>query len=142
MRVILGLVLWSMAEISAFVVVGGWIGLAATLVVVIGSAVAGVMILQRLGQHGLRDLRQVRGGMAPGAHAGLTVVGAIFLILPGFLTDVLGLLLMIPFVRLWLMGRLMKLGGRLRAASDDVIEAEVIEVKPDALREPSGWTRR
>ena len=49
MRVILGLLVWTMAEISAFVVVGGWIGLLGVLAIVLGTGLAGVLLLRGLG---------------------------------------------------------------------------------------------
>ena len=79
------------------------------------------------------------------AHSGLIALGAVLLILPGFLTDMIGLALLVPPLRMVVIARI---GSRLRTASvrqtyarpqDDVIEAVVIEQKRDG--EPSGWTK-
>jgi UPF0716 protein FxsA len=146
MRVLMGLVAWSLVEIALFVTVGSWVGVLGTLAIVLGSGVAGVMILRQLGVQLGQALRQNMGaGREPVAHSGLVALGAVLLILPGFLTDMIGLALMVPPVRAVIIARI---GSRLRAATvqqtyarpqDDVIDAVVIEQRRDG--EPSGWTK-
>lgn len=146
MRVLMGLIAWSLVEIALFVTVGSWVGVLGTLAIVLGSGVAGVMILRRQGVQLGQALRQNMGaGREPVAHSGLVALGAVLLILPGFLTDMIGLALMVPPVRAVIIARI---GSRLRAATvqqtyarpqDDVIDAVVIEQRRDG--EPSGWTK-
>ena len=145
MRVLLGLIIWSLVEIALFVMVGSWIGVLGTLAIVLGSGVAGVMILRRQGVQLGQALRQNITGRDPVAHSGLIALGAVLLILPGFLTDMIGLAMMVPLVRAVIVARI---GSRLRTATvhpayarpqDDVIDAVVIEQKRDG--EPSGWTK-
>lgn len=90
-------------EIAGFVIVGGAIGVLPTLGLVLGSAVLGVMLLRA---QGLGALARARTEMAangdPGrqiAHGAMIVVAAILLIIPGFFTDLLGILLFLPPVR-------------------------------------------
>lgn len=141
MRVLLGLLVWSLAEISAFVVVGGWIGVMGVLVLVLGSGVAGVAILRRQGL-ALERLRGGRAGLAGAGDAGLLALASVLLILPGLLTDVLGLALLVPGVRRWVVGFARR---RMVVVSEtglgEVIEARAVEVAANAPREPSGWTR-
>ena len=152
MRVILGLLIWSLAEISALVVVGRWIGLLAVLTIVLGSGVAGVMLLRRQGVR-LAGAMRGRGGLQGMGEAGLLAFGAVLLIMPGLLTDLAGLALMVPQVRRWLARRI---GGRVvvaasHDAANDVVEAVAVEVvagevEPDApgaikVGPPSGWTK-
>ena len=85
MRVILGLLIWSLAEISALVVMGRWIGLLAVLAIVLGSGVAGVMLLRRQGVR-LAAAMRGRGGLQGMGEAGLVAFGAVLLIMPGLLT--------------------------------------------------------
>jgi len=137
-RVLLGLLLWGMAEIAAFVVVGAWIGVLGVLALVLGSGVLGVTLLRR---QGLQAVGQMRGGVVMlrpeglGA-AGFTVLGGVLLVLPGLLTDLVGLVLLIPFVQRWV---LLRLVGRFQPGHDDVIDATAVEV--EAPRLPSGWTK-
>lgn len=140
MRVGLGLLLWSLAEISAFVVVGGWIGVLGVLAVVLGTGVGGVFVIRRQGV-ALAGAMRHPGGMRQAGQAGLLVLGAILLILPGLLTDVAGLALMLPQVRGLIAGRIGTRVVRAGSAAGDIVEGEAVEVEPSRLGEPSGWTR-
>jgi len=143
MRVVIGLLLWSLAEISAFVIVGGWIGLAGVLALVLGSGVLGVMILRSSGG-AVRGMRGGREAMAAAGQAGLLAMAGMLLILPGLLTDVAGGVLLLPQVRAWIVK---KIGARVvmddgMTRSGDVVEAVAVEVvREDGVREPSGWTK-
>ena len=146
MRVVLGLLIWSVAEISAFVVVGGWIGLLGVLALVLGTGVAGVMVLRRQGVALAGALRGSGGLQAGGlGQAGLLVLGAVLLVMPGLLTDVVGLALMVAPVRAIVAARIgVRAGvGRARGyrASEDIVEATAVDLEPARLREPSGWTK-
>ncbi len=142
MRVIGGLLVWTVAEISAFVVVGGWIGLFGVLALVLGTGVAGVMVLRWQGVR-LAGAMQRPQAMRAAGEAGLVVFGAVLLILPGLLTDLLGLALMVPGVRRWVVARIAArtVVTRIYDAATDVVEATAVEVEPGALRPPSGWTK-
>jgi UPF0716 protein FxsA len=97
------LLLWPLAEIAGFVVVGRWIGIWGTLALVIGTAIAGGYVLRLQGMHMLRQLSATsREGALPGrdlVDGAMIVVAGILLLLPGLITDVLGVLLFIPPVR-------------------------------------------
>ncbi|MFB9953345.1 FxsA family protein [Rhizobium puerariae] len=106
------LVAWPLAEIAGFVLVGRAIGLWATLGLVIGTAILGAVLLRTQGMHMLRQVStEGREGRMPGRaliDGAMIVVAGILLLLPGFLTDIVGLALFIPFVRnlIWsLVGR-------------------------------------
>lgn len=90
-------------EIALFVTIGGWIGLWPTLAIVIGTGIAGVAVLRGQGQQamaGLREARLQRGNpLGQIADSGLLGLAGVLLILPGFLTDTLGLLLLLPPLR-------------------------------------------
>jgi UPF0716 protein FxsA len=133
-------------EIGLFVTLGGVLGLWGTLVFVLASSVLGVSILRRAAGTGQR-----RGGnpLRQMARGGFSVVAALLLILPGFLTSALGLILLIPLFQravIALVGqRLAARGFRFDAdpPQDEVVEGEftvVVEPRDDALP-PSRWTR-
>lgn len=125
-------VIWPLIEIALFVTIGARIGLAATLAVVLGSGVLGSVLLR--GQ-GIVAARQLRGGVLNLRQLGgvmgdqmLRAAAAIFLILPGFLTDALGLILLIgpvrrAVLRLWL-GRVRVRTGAARGRSGVIIDGE------------------
>lgn len=145
MRVLVGMMLWLLAEIAGFVVVGSWIGVLGTLALVIGTGMAGVMVLRWQGTQTVQALRGQtvsRQSLRKVADSGLTGIGAILLILPGFLTDLIGLALMVPPLRR-LIVRLV--GARVQVVQtgmpqqDDVVEGTAVEVEQPKL--PSGWTK-
>lgn len=90
-------------EIASFIIVGQAIGVLSTLALIVLSAVLGVAILRAQGAGMLRRLQtETRNGVDPGrelVHAALLVVGAFLLIVPGFVGDIVGILLLLPFVR-------------------------------------------
>ncbi len=98
--IILGL---PIAEIAGFVIVGRELGLAMTLLLVLLSGVAGVVLLRIQGLGMLRRVQDAaRTGKDPGPDVlggALIFVAAILLIVPGFITDIAGLLLFLPPAR-------------------------------------------
>ena len=117
-------------EIALFIVVGGWIGVWGTLALIVLGALAGVLILQgqrdRLAQVMAGGLRRVEPEVFL-ARGALTMVGALLLILPGFLTDALGLVLLLPPVQAAVARRLR---GRVQSRSV-IIEGEYVVDDPD-----------
>ncbi len=101
-----------LAEIACFILVGRRIGLFATLSLVVLSAVAGVVLMRIQGFGVLARLRQSgQQGRAPGKEmldAAMIMIAGILLLIPGFLTDILGLALFLPPVRTFLWNRLMR----------------------------------
>ncbi len=90
-------------EIAGFVIVGSEIGVLATLGLIVLSAVLGFALLRRQGLSLLNQMKtETTAGRAPEReiiHGTLLIFAGILLIIPGFLTDIIGLLLFIPFVR-------------------------------------------
>jgi len=90
-------------EIAVLIKVGQWIGMWPVLGIVVGTFLLGSAIL---GRSGLTSAIKVREALARGEppvgamlDSSMIVVGAILLITPGLIADVLGLLLMVPFAR-------------------------------------------
>lgn len=92
-----------LAEIAAFVVIGGQIGVWATLGMVLLTAVIGSVLL-RLQGIGLfnRINAEMRANRVPGrelVHGVMILIAGILLLTPGFVTDSLGFLLFVPAIR-------------------------------------------
>ena len=91
--------LLAVAEILVFVAVahaiGGW-----AVLLLVGSCLAGLMLLRREGIRGWRAFQgALRSGHPPGPEVSNSLVGlggALLLALPGFLTGVAGLVLLLP----------------------------------------------
>jgi UPF0716 protein FxsA len=90
-------------EIAGFVVVGSRIGALATVGLVIASGVLGSVLLRIQGMSALRRAQiEAQAGGAPDreiVHGAMIMLAGLLLIIPGFITDIIGLLLFIPAVR-------------------------------------------
>jgi UPF0716 protein FxsA len=90
-------------EVYVLVQVGQLIGVWWTVLILVAEAVLGGWLLRREGARAWRALDGAfRGGRIPTgelADAALVLVGGVLLMLPGFVTDVLGLFFLIPFTR-------------------------------------------
>jgi UPF0716 protein FxsA len=103
------LLLFPAVEIYLLIKIGAEIGALAVIVWLVGTAFFGVNILRYLGTTAmLNAARQMRTGTAPAhtlADALVKAIAALLLIIPGFVTDFLALLLFIPPLRYWLIKR-------------------------------------
>ncbi len=90
-------------EIAGFVVVGRQIGAPATVALVFASTLAGGVLLRHSGFGVMRRVQaELDAGHDPGrqlAHGAMIFLAALLLIVPGFLTDIAALLLLLPPVR-------------------------------------------
>jgi UPF0716 protein FxsA len=90
-------------EIALFIKVGGWIGLGPTLALIVLSAVVGAWMVRQQGVSVLlRAQRQLAEGSLPVLQAfeGLCLaIAGVLLLLPGFFTDAIGALLLVPAIR-------------------------------------------
>jgi UPF0716 protein FxsA len=98
-----GLILTGAAEIAVFVLVAHAIGAGWAVLLLAGSSLAGLALLRR---EGARAWRRFRAAAAEGRPPGPQVIdglvglgGALLLAVPGFVTAVLGLLLLVPPLR-------------------------------------------
>jgi UPF0716 protein FxsA len=103
MRFLAGFALLALAEVATFFWVGSQIGLGWALGMAVITALLGAVLVRRAGLSALRRIRgKLNQGELPGRDlsdgAAILVSGA-FLITPGFITDTLGFLLLVPAVR-------------------------------------------
>ena len=128
--VIVGLLLLPLVEIALLIAVGHVIGVWPTLLLVVGGALLGGYVVKRAGRRARVALQtSVNTGQMPGSDltdAALVLVGGVLILLPGFLTDVVGLLFLLPaarpLTRRWLQAMVERRVGR----STGVIRGEVI----------------
>lgn len=146
-------------EIALFITVGGWLTLWPTLAIVVLTGVLGAFLVRWQGMGVLRALQQAnvtKDPFSPMLHGALILIGGFMLMLPGFFTDSIGFLLMIPPLRtviIRVLARRIKAGALNRrsfatqrtrpGAADDWVDAEFEEVAPDRDTPdgPSKWTR-
>lgn len=100
---VFGFVLISVAEVWLLTAVGSRIGVLPTLVILLVEAMVGAWLLRREGTKAWTALAGAysTGRMPSGqlADAALVLVGGIMLMLPGFFTDVIGLICLLPWTR-------------------------------------------
>jgi UPF0716 protein FxsA len=104
---LLGLV---MAEVAVFLIIAWVFGSFAAVFALLATSALGMLVLARMGRRfagRLADLLSQRGLGAAGTRSGglLTTVGGLLLVLPGFITDCVGLLLLVPAVQQRLIDR-------------------------------------
>ncbi len=148
-----------MIEIALFIKVGGLIGLWPTMALVFASAFLGSALMRSQGRQVLGELRgslnSMNNPMSPLAHGALIVLGGILLVTPGFFTDAMGLLLLVPPVRrrvIAYLGQRVQVQGGFAQTDDfgqqtrrgpEVIDGEFYELDDEPPAKPgnSGWTR-
>ena len=153
MRLFLLFLTVPLCEIALFIQVGGAIGLGLTLVIVILTAVLGAVLVR---SQGLLVLTELRGSLRdlkdptePLAHGAMILFSGALLLTPGFLTDSIGLSLMVPAVRRaafrFLRDRIVvqgfTYGSSVRPPDADVVDGEFEELS-DGPQDGRGIERR
>jgi UPF0716 protein FxsA len=141
-RLLLGLALLPLLEIAIFIAAGRALGLWPVLGLVIAAALLGAILLRT---EGLRTLSRVEAAIGrrempvrPLFDGACRVASGLLLIVPGFLTDAIGLMLLLPPVRALLaraIGR--AIGARVRrGAGAAVVEGDFRIVDEEQPRLP------
>ncbi len=156
-------------EIALFIQVGGLIGLWPTLLIVVVTAILGTQLVRQQGALALSQLRQsfseLNDPSEPLAHGALILLSGALLLTPGFFTDTIGFLLLIPSFRSFAFRELRKRikvqgfvmgqhtmpprqdGFRDQPGDPTTIDGEWQEIDqegdsaPNDPQAPSGWTR-
>lgn len=107
--IVLGFLALPAIEIAVFILIAAIIGVPLALAL-LASSIAGLVLLRRAGATRLERLRvaMTQSGLAGLEAAGgvfLTVLAGILLLLPGFITAALGLLLLLAPVQRWIGAR-------------------------------------
>jgi len=128
----LGLLAWPAAEIVAFLCVAAVVGFTNAVFLLLLMSLAGLFVLRHF-RGDVTRFRVARGagvaatlgwsGMAPG-------VGGILLLIPGFVTSLLGLVMLFPVSRRWLLAGC----RRMFAVSRRPAAPNTIDLAPDEWR--------
>jgi UPF0716 protein FxsA len=99
----LAILAWPLVEIAGFIVVGSQIGVLATIGLIVATAIVGAILLRVQGFGAMTRIRQAAArDQSPAReiiHGAMIMLAGILLLIPGFLTDLLGILLFLPPVR-------------------------------------------
>src|ERR671935_53627 len=91
------------AELYVIIQVGGAIGVWWTIAILLADSLLGSLLLRSQGRAAWRRFNQTLAAGRPPARevmdGGLIIFGGAFLITPGFITDILGVLLLFPPTR-------------------------------------------
>lgn len=100
---IIGFILWIWAEIEVFVALGSAAGVLLTLIGIFVTGMIGISLLRSQGRRITGSLQaQLARGEAPVASLadGVSILfGAVLMLIPGYLTDSIGLVLFLPGIR-------------------------------------------
>lgn len=107
--IFIGIIFYIYCEISLLVSVGSYLGIFPTILLLIGISALGLWLVKLRGAYTLFSVRQqlARGELPTDSviNAVLFILAGVLLIIPGFLSDILAILLMLPpsraLVKLW-----------------------------------------
>jgi len=137
------------AELALLIQVGSWIGFWPTLALLVLDAVLGSMLMRSQGRLAWRRFNEaIAEGRAPAREAldgVLVIFGGALLLTPGFITDIFGLLFLIPPTRV-LVRRLIVRRATLRVMGvatpparngrPQDVDGTAIDIEPDQLDRP------
>lgn len=127
------------AEVAVLIASGRLIGAWPTIGLMLATSLIGAWLAQHEGRRTWAALRRAfaENRMPTGelADAVLIMVGGLFLMLPGFISDVIGLICLLPFTRplgRWLLSWLVG-----RAATNRGIDLETLRTQATILQDPT-----
>ena len=130
-------------EISIFIQVGGFVGTFNTILIIFLTAAVGVYFVR---QQGFRTFQKIAVELqnqkipVQGMFDGLVIlIAGILLVTPGFLTDIIGFLGLIPQTRIFLLGIIKNLflqrysnaHKQYKKDMDETIDGDFIEIEED-----------
>lgn len=100
---IISLLLLPLIELIIFLLAGNIIGITETLIIVIGTGILGGVLLKKQGLKAICNVQvQLNQGIMPGdaiLDSFCVLVGGLLLLFPGFLTDIVGVIILFPPTR-------------------------------------------
>jgi len=140
-------------EVWLLIKVGQQLGLLPTVLILIAEAIIGALLMRHEGSRAWKALNEAftQNKVPTGelADAALILVGGVLLMLPGFLTDVLGFVFLLRWTRpaarkiiaFFVARRISRLGipvVRPRLDTENLIEGETVEQPPANSRKQDG----
>lgn len=137
--ILLGLLALPALEFAVFMLATYQFGFLATVLASLATSLIGFAVLRQAGRDRFQRLRSVvAGGRVSGLNEGalLSMLGGLLLLLPGFITDAIGAVLLSPSVQAWIRARITPIAfgrghARKRSASG---RGSVIDLDPKEWR--------
>ena len=152
MWLLLLFILIPLLEIWLFIMLGGFIGVYSTLFIILLTAILGTFLVKTQGINVLKEIlskfNELKNPTESIVHGAMILFAGALLLTPGFFTDTIGFLLLLPKVRkatfFWLKNKvnLVKYSSSEESGSDknkysDIEVTDYKEVEPE---EKSPWT--
>ena len=123
-------------EILLFIKIGENIGAINTILLIIFTAIVGIYFARIQGiktiKSGFLNIYQNKLPIYEILSGASIAIAAMFLIIPGFFTDAVGFLLLLPLTRKLLLSPIIR-KNKEHTKEDNIIEAEIIDEKKDEL---------
>ena len=127
---VLLLLIFPFIEIYTLIVVGGSIGALNAVFLILLTGLIGAYLLRNKGIKTLLDIKSNKKVFEPSADNFLktlfTPIGGFLLLVPGFITDFMGILILLPLTRIFILGLFFSYLGSLNQ-------------KVNANRQPEDW---
>ena len=141
---ILTVILIPLIEIYLFIEIGGQIGAGYTILFILLTAVIGLYFAKLEGINTIRSgMNQLTNNQMPiyeMISGAALAFAAVLLIIPGFATDIIGFLLIIPFTRNLLFKFITKKYEKTKVSSeDDLIEGEYEDKDKQWVKNIESW---
>ena len=152
MWLLLLFILIPLLEIWLFILLGGFIGIYPTLFIILLTAILGTFLVKTQGVKVLKEIQskfnELENPTEPIVHGAMILFAGALLLTPGFFTDTVGFLLLLPKVRraafFWLKNRLNLVKNSSfetsRGDKYNYSDIEVTDYKEVEPEEKSPWT--
>ncbi len=124
------LIFLPLLEVYLMIKVGSAIGALNTITITIFTALLGIYFVKQQGISTLRtvveNIKKEENSVVEVVHGFCLIIAAFLLILPGFVTDFFGFLLLVPYTRFWILRNFIP---KKREDND------IIEIKPEEIEE-------
>ena len=129
------IILIPIIEIYLFIKIGSQIGALTTILLIFATAIIGVYYAKYEGLNTIKSgFSQIIKNEVPAYEiiSGAAIAfAAILLIFPGFASDIIGFILIIPFTRKLILGKLSEKFNRKKEKRKDFIEGEFEDIEED-----------
>lgn len=102
-KILQAVIVFFLLELVVMIWVGTLIGAWTTVLLILLAATIGLLLIQKFGYKTFKTVQQQWSSGQPPGHTILKGVllslGAVLLIFPGFISDIIGILLLIPYTR-------------------------------------------
>ena len=123
-------------EIIVLIKIGGYIGALNTVLLIFTTAIIGIYFARLQGlstlRAGIKNIYENKTPMYELFSGASIAIAAVLLIIPGFLTDILGFTLLIPLTRNLIIKMVIKKNNfKKEQNNNDVIDGEIIDKEKD-----------